>query len=264
MHLNAVLRQHPNGGAIQFRKSNAGHAAYEKCDSSPPLALRRKHAPQVLKRKIAVDPWRQRVQFRHPEQFEDAGRTRQRLQSRPLIKPHESRVASQPPERWQDVRIEVFAKPRRQPRPLVVFRDLRPRLLQQAAVRHPRRTRGLAVQAAQATIDVGDKRVAQRQPPRIDLHDLVDTTARRIHFRAQRAVRRALVETQPTVNAPRVQVPSRLLVGREVRVRRLRDWDGGAQGQYLPHSTFLGSSACLTARIQSNTFNSERPATGSP
>ena len=67
-----------------------------------------------------------------------------------------------------------------------------------------------------------DKRVTQRQPPGVHLHNLVDAPTRRVHFRAQRAIGRALVEAQTAVHAARIQLPRRLLVRREVRVRASR------------------------------------------
>src|SRR5664279_1500977 len=95
----------------------------------------------------------------------------------------------------------MLTQVRRQPRPLIVLGNLRPRLLQQTSVGHARRTRGLAVQAPEAAIDVADKRITQCQPAFVHLHDLVDAAARRIHLRAQHAVRRTLVEAQPAVYA---------------------------------------------------------------
>ena len=78
----------------------------------------------------------------------------------------------------------MFAQLRRQPWPLIVFGDLRPRLFKQAAVGYTRRASGLAVQTPEAAIDVLDKRITQRQPPCVHLYDLVNATARRVHFRA--------------------------------------------------------------------------------
>src|SRR5271166_6152150 len=71
--------------------------------------------------------------------------------------------------------------------------------------------------------------------------------ARRIHLRAQRAIRRALVEAQPAVHAPRVQVPCRLLVRREVGMAWLDPSRRGTQTRDLPLRTLFGSSACFTA-----------------
>ena len=249
MHFDAVLRQHANGSAIQFSEGHAGHASNEKRHPAAPLAFRRKHASQVGERKLAVNPRRQRIQFRHPQKLENSRRARQRLQPRSLIEAHEPRVARQATERWQNFGIEMLAQPRRQPRTLVVFRDLRTRPLQQAAVGDARRARGLAVQATKAAVDVRHERIAQRQPAFVHLHDLVDAPARRIHLRAQRAVRRALIETQPAVHATRVQIPRRLLVRREVRVARLDCSGCGAQKISLPRKMLFGSSACFTARM---------------
>ena len=60
---------------------------------------------------------------------------------------------------------------------------------------------------------------AQRQPARVHLQHLVDAAARRIHFRAQRAIGRALVQAQAAMHALGVQLPRRLLARREVRDR---------------------------------------------
>src|SRR3974390_982758 len=151
-------------------------------------------------------------------------------------------------ERRQDVGIEVLAQFFAQPRPSIVFRNLSARPFQQTAVGHARRTRCLAVQATETAINVRDERVTQRQPPLVHLHDLVDTSARRIHLCSEGAIRWTLVETQPAVHAARVQVPGWFLVRREIRVAGFGNSRSGAQKITLPRRTLFGSSACFTAR----------------
>ena len=63
MHFDSVLRQHANGGAIQFRKGNTRHASDQQRHSATLLAFRRKHAPQIGERKLALNPRRQRIQL---------------------------------------------------------------------------------------------------------------------------------------------------------------------------------------------------------
>src|SRR3974390_2002518 len=152
-------------------------------------------------------------------------------------------------ERRQDVGIEVLAPSLSQPRPPVVRRNLRARPFQQTAVGHTRRTRCLAVQATETAINVRDERVTQRQPPLVHLHDLVDTSARRIHLCSEGAIRWTVCETKPAVHAARVQVPGWFLVRREIRVAGFGNSRSGAQKINLPRRTLFGSSACFTARI---------------
>src|SRR3974390_2248227 len=152
-------------------------------------------------------------------------------------------------ERRQDVGIEVLAQFFAQPRPSIVFRNLSARPFQQTAVGHARRTRCLAVQATETAINVRDERVTQRQPPLVHLHDLVDTSARRIHLCSEGAIRWTVCETKPAVHAARVQVPGWFLVRREIRVAGFGNSKSGAQKISLPRRTLFWSSACFTARI---------------
>ena len=56
----------------------------------------------------------------------------------------------------------------------------------------------------------------------VNLHHLINAPARRIHLRSQRAVGRALVQTQSAVNALRVQVPRGFLARGEIGDRLFR------------------------------------------
>ncbi len=133
-----------------------------------------------------------------------------------------------------------------------MLHNLRARALQQAAVRHTRWTSSLAIQAAEAAVNVGDERLAQRQTALVHLHHLVDAAARRIHLRAQRAIGRTLVEAQSAVDTLGVQVPRRLFTGQEVRDWLFRNWSCRTQKRNLPRfKTSFRSSACFTARMLS-------------
>ena len=139
-----------------------------------------------------------------------------------------------------------------QPGPLIVLLDLRARFLQQMSVLHAGGTRGLAIQAAETAVNVGNERIGQRQPALVNLQHLVDAAARRIHLRAQRAIGGAIVQTQAAVHALGIQVPTGLLAGREVGNRILDDGSGKAQKRNLPRFKMsFGSIARLIARMLS-------------
>ncbi len=135
---------------------------------------------------------------------------------------------------------------------MVVLHDLRARTLQQASVRYSRGASGLTIQAAEAAVNVGDERFAQRQPSLVHLHHLIDAAPRRIHLRAQSAIGRTLVEAQPAVNTLGVKVPRRLLSRQEVGDWLFRNWRCCAQKRNLPRFRMsCGSSASFTARMLS-------------
>src|SRR5271157_1768742 len=137
-----------------------------------------------------------------------------------------------------------------QPRRPVVLDDLRACALQQASVGHTRWTSRLAIQAAEAAINMGDERLAQREPALVHLHHLVNAAAGRIHLRAQHSIGRALVQAQPAVDTLGVQVPRRLLTRGEIRYWLFRNWSSRGQNRNLPRFRMsLGSSASFTARM---------------
>src|ERR1700758_550348 len=98
---------------------------------------------------------------------------------------------------------EAAGKARRKWTAIILF-DLRAGPFHQLAVLHARRASGLARAAVEASVDMPDKRLAQRQPPFVHKHHLTDAPARRIRFQAPQSVRGALVEAQAAVNAMQI------------------------------------------------------------
>src|SRR5271157_3349374 len=161
-------------------------------------------------------------------------------------------MSRQRTERRQYLSVKMRANGALQPRPVIMLDDLRTGAFQQASIRHARRTSGLAVHAAETTVNMGDERVAQRQPALVHLHHLVDAATRGIHLRTQRAIGWTLVQTKPAVDALGVQVPRGLLSGLEVRGWLFRNWSYSAQNRNLPRfKTSRGSSVIFTFRMLS-------------
>ena len=110
--LDAVLRQHANGGAVQFREGHAADAADEERHPPALSALGRKYLPQIAEGEIAFDARRQRVQLSDAEKLQQSGSARQALQAGALIEAHELRMSRKPAERRQHLAVEMFANVR--------------------------------------------------------------------------------------------------------------------------------------------------------
>ena len=82
--------------------------------------------------------------------------------------------------------------------------DLRARHFDQLAVFDARRARRLARAAVEAAVDVRDEPLAQLQPPLVHQLHLANAPARRIGFLAPQAIRRAMIQAKPAVNAARI------------------------------------------------------------
>src|SRR5208283_2525120 len=224
MDLDAVLREHANRGAIQFCKRHTADAADEERHAPAASTFGGIDFAKLAEREIALDARRESVKLGHTHELEQSSPAGHALQARALIEAHQLRMSRKLAERRQHLAVEVRADLALQPRTPVVLDDLRTRALQQASVRHARWASGLAIQAAETAVNMGDERFGQCEPAFVHLHHLVNAPARRIHLRAQRAIGRTLVQAQPAVHTLGVQVPGRLLARGEIRYWLFRNW----------------------------------------
>jgi hypothetical protein len=79
--------------------------------------------------------------------------------------------------------------------------DLSARSLDDVSVLHARRASSLTCQAAKTAIDMRDERIVDRQASVIYLQDLINAAAWRICLKPEHAMRRTVIQAQPTVNA---------------------------------------------------------------
>ena len=128
------------------------------------------------------------------------------LQSRALVDSQSARDHRDAARIRQQPAEHKIPREAREKWPPVILLDLGASGFDQLAVLDAGGTCGLARAAIQALIDVLHERFAEREPPLIDQHHLTDSAARRIGFEAPEFIRRAMIQTQAAMNAPRIVV----------------------------------------------------------
>src|SRR5258708_38619971 len=89
--------------------------------------------------------------------------------------------------------------------------NLGPCTLNYLSVLNARRARSFAGETSQAAINMFDERFAHGKRTFVDVQDLVNASARRVHFQAQRFVRRTMIQAESAVDARGEQLPCRLV-----------------------------------------------------
>ncbi len=205
-HLAAVRREHANRGVMQRGKTDLGDAPGKQRHAGAARAHGRIRAAELREKKFAVDRRQQPLAVRKPEQAENSGCARERLQSRALVKVEDARDDRDAARIGQQAAKHKIPRKARKKWPPVILLDLRARRFDQFAVLDAGRARGLARAAIQALVDVLHEGFAEREPALIHQHHLADSAARRIGFEAPEFVRRALIQTQAAMNAARIVV----------------------------------------------------------
>src|SRR5438477_4980776 len=139
-----------------------------------------------------------------------------------LVEAQQTSNHCETPRTAENVAVENVPHAADEPGPLVMLFDLSAGALHDACVLHAGGAGGLARAAVKAAVDVGDKRIANRESACIDLQHLVDASARRIHLHPQYPIRRAMIQAEATMNTGGVKVPTWAVAACEVRVAHLQ------------------------------------------
>src|ERR1022692_2079032 len=110
--------------------------------------------------------------------------------------------------------------------------DLRARDFDQLAVLDARRARRFARAAVETSIDVRDEPLAQLQPSLVHQLHLANAPTRRIGFLAPQAIRWAMIQAKPAVNAARI-----VRVFGLIRAGEPADWAGGRHSSDPSHES---------------------------
>ena len=202
-HPAAVGLQNPCGGVVHVDEQPVHDAAGEEAHGS----CRRFLAGQVFRHAAAERPRRHfrqhglHVLEARRQQVEHARGVQQSLQAAALVEAHQAEQPAQPTGmREQPAKHQPAKQASGQGAPCAPL-DLAARAFHQVAKLHVRRAGRLAGAAVEAQVHVLDEIGRHAQAPLVHRLDEVHAPARRVHFRAQRAVGGALVQAQPAMDA---------------------------------------------------------------
>lgn len=139
--------------------------------------------------------------------------------------------------------------------------DLSPSSFHDMSILHTGGARSYATHATKTLVDMLDERILDFQSPFRHLQYLVYAPARRIRFQSEYAIRRTLLQAQPAMDAPGIQLPRWPVRSGEVCFRGSVGNLYGTQSRNLPRlSVSFGLRACLTPAIAFK-FVGEAPQT---
>ena len=199
-HFAAVLLEHPHGGFVQSRKRHVGDASGQESDPVALGAERRKGAAHLAEEERRIGRGRKLLQISQAaQQLQETQGAHQGLHAAGLVQVEQRSGERHGGARLQHAEGQPAHLPR-EPAPVDLRFDLRPRILHHAAIAHARGAGRFASAAGQAQADV--LHVGRRDRRAVGhLHHLVDAAARRIHLQTQLAIRRAGVEAEPAMHA---------------------------------------------------------------
>ena len=119
----------------------------------------------------------------------------QKLQTRALVEPHEPRSGGNTPGVGKQMAVNEASGDARGKRAAIILFDLRAGALHKLSVFHTRGASALASAAIETSIDMLDKKVAERQPALIDENHLTDAATRGIGLLTPKTIGGAFVQT---------------------------------------------------------------------
>ena len=236
-HLDAAAREHADRRGADVRREHLLRAAGQQRHARPARA-------------VAPGQRRQRLRRRHAlgQQLEHRAHRRRQQRRRPLAPAARGARASAEARGYGERPSRTSRCARvQQASAAAAALGVGAERRQQLAVRHARRTRGLAGQAAEAAVDVR-QRVVELSSPSSDALHQEDAPARRVHLLAQHHVGRARRQAEAAVDAGRDRAGH--VPRRPGRARRNRC--GAARARASSLNVPSGSSAAARARAKAS------------
>ena len=207
----AVGSQNPRGGVVHLDEQPVHDATGEE----PHGARDRFPAGQVFRHAAGEGPRRQFRQHRlhileaRRQQAEHARRVQQPLHAAALVEAQQAEQPAQPAGVREQTAKHQPAQQSPTPGARRAAFDLAAGALHQVAELHVRRAGRLTGAAVEAQVHVLDEIRRHAQTPLVHRLDEIHAPARRVHFRAQRAIGGAFVQTEAAMNARADLLPLR-------------------------------------------------------